>query len=137
MRISPPPWLQDFTDEVCSCLRQLADADLGCHFHLVDGTWEVSLFFAATEYVGGELDGRRTFPTFWADLNQLMSVLEVEEMYWQANAVDEQDELGTHLAFRGNYQQHQVWLRLLAEAPHSLPSGQHIEAYRGGEVENW
>ncbi|MCA9087639.1 MAG: hypothetical protein KDA90_03280 [Planctomycetaceae bacterium] len=137
MRLTPPQWMHLFIDEVCRCQRQLSGTSLGCHYHKEGDVWEVTLFCAATEVVGGPHDGERMHPTFWTDLKQLTGLLDVEEMYWQANALDEQDQLGTHLSIIGRYNDHPIWLRILAASPGGLPPGQHVAPNFGTVTENW
>jgi hypothetical protein len=55
---SPPEWLQELAD---AAALQLIPADvlspIGCHFGFADEAWEISLFAASTQIVGGKHDG--------------------------------------------------------------------------------
>ncbi len=137
MQTSPPLWLRNFTDEVGNCLQVLNDPALGCHFHLENDIWEITLFFAATEILGGEQDGVRHQSPFWVDVQRLCEFFQIDQFQWQAHAVDEDDALGTHLSITGNYSGHAVWLRILANSPPELPAGQLTEATCGNVLENW
>lgn len=137
MNAAPPSWLRDFTDEVGNCLHPLIDAPLGCHFHPEDGIWEVTLFYAATEVVGGERDGSRTQALFWVDLRQLSEVLEIDQLHWQSHPVDGDDQLGAHVSMTGCYRGQSIWLRILANSPTELPPGQLENSPCGTVMENW
>ncbi|MEZ5943381.1 MAG: hypothetical protein R3C18_18455 [Planctomycetaceae bacterium] len=137
MKLPPPQWLHDFTDEIGACLHTLDEPSLGCHFHFADEVWEVTLFFAATEVVGGAFDGVRTQPTFWLDVRQLFSVMDVDQMHWQSQAVNSDDDLAAHVSVTGQYHGKSIWLRVLANSPAAMPPGQTTESSRGDMLPIW
>lgn len=137
MQTSPPDWMKDFTDEVGSCLHPLNDTQLGCHFYLERGIWEVTLFFAATEVVGGKHDGVRRQAPFWVDVRALGQVFDLTELYWQSHVMDSDDALGSHLSIVGSYVGNSIWLRVLQNAPSELPAGHLAPAACGEILENW
>ena len=91
---SPPEWLQELADAVA---LQMTPADVlapvGCHFCLVDGTWEISLFAAGTQIVGGKKDGVVRASRFSVDLQSLVKHFsEIESFSWQALRLSADDE---------------------------------------------
>src|SRR5215218_4529675 len=101
----PPDWLKDFANTV---VRHLVPAEamppVGCHYAQVDDQWEVTLFAGATEVVGGKKDGARRPPCFSLDVMRVVQHFEhVHLLEWQAQPVDDEDELGAHLSIEGHY----------------------------------
>lgn len=134
-----PEWLKRLVERVCGCIDLLQDAPpIGCHFAEHDDTWEVTVFVASTEIVGGVHDGRRIPSLFVADLSQVLLVFEsVESCGWQPHRVDKEDELGAHVAIHGQFEGHQVWLRILAEAPEKFEAGRHANLLDRMIVDVW
>ncbi len=134
-----PTWLRELADAVAA---QIAPAELlaplGCHFCEVDGQWEVSLFAAATEVVGGSRDGRRRQSKFTLNVLKVLGMLdEIKAIHWQNRAVNRSDELGAHISIEARYAGHAVWLRVLADAPRRFSSGRQIRVNDDAIVETW
>ncbi|QDT38834.1 hypothetical protein [Stratiformator vulcanicus] len=105
-------------------------APLGCHYrhNELRDEWEITLFAAKTEIIGGPDDGRNTASRFWLDLDQLRGIMtEVASFGWQAVEAGEGDEVGPNVAVIGQYQGYQVWLRILAEAPARYEAGRSAD----------
>lgn len=102
------------------------DASLGGHVHLdeTSNQWEITFFRSRTSIVGGSRDGRRRVSRFHLDLAGLLDVFDhVRRTAWQTHPLDEDDELGSHVAIEGVFAGHDVWVRILAEPPERFESG--------------
>jgi len=131
-----PEWLAELADLVAARIEP-ADprAPIGCHFCEVEGVWEVTLFVSRTEIFGGEFDGQAIPGRFIIDLGGLLSVLdELHGCWWQPFSVAADDELGPHVALEGIYAGHEVWIRVPAQQPGSIPSGR-VANMLGGTIE--
>lgn len=136
---SPPQWLRELADAAAP-LMMPADvmAPIGCHFCLVDGTWEISLFAAATQIVGGKNDGVLRPSRFHLDVQALMGLFsEVRNVSWQALPFAANDELGPHIALEGVYGGNAVSLRILARAPRRFEPGRRAIIYEHAWEEIW
>jgi hypothetical protein len=132
MPTPPPKWIQELADAVA---LQLIPADslapIGCHFCPVEGgVWEVALFIASTEIVGGSQDGKLRYSRFHLDLQAVCrQFAQVEEVSWQAHPLGDNDELGPHVAIEGRYGNCNVRLRILAFPPDQFPAGRRAVTY--------
>jgi hypothetical protein len=109
-------------------------APVGCHFfheHASD-TWEVSLFVSRTEVLGGPADGKRVPAGLQINI---MTVCEAFDsppaIYWQAEKIAHDDELGNHLSFEGIARGQSIWLRILQEPPEWSGAGRVVHAADG------
>lgn len=139
MNPTPPEWLKDFADAV---VRYLVPAGamppVGCHYAQEDEQWEVTLFAAATEVIGGRRDGARRPSCFSVDVLRVAQHFDdVHLIEWQAHPVDIDDELGAHLSIEGNCSGHSVWLRILAEAPARFSAGRYARVNEQLWEEAW
>ena len=135
----PPDWLQQFANIM---VRHFVPADVmppvGCHYAHVDDQWEVTLFAAATEVIGGQKDGARRPACFSLDVLRVVEHFDdVHLLEWQAHPVGPDDELGAHLSVEGHYAGHPVWLRLLAEAPSRFTAGRYARVNERLWEEAW
>ena len=137
--LSLPEWLKQLADAVA--LRILPVdvlAPVGCHYCLVDGTWEIALFAASTQIVGGEKDGRLRMSRFTLDLNAVTSLFtEVTNLTWQAQSFAADDELGPHVSIEGSCGGHSVWLRILSRPPRRFAPGRRAIVYEPAWEETW
>jgi hypothetical protein len=135
----PPEWLSALADLIAEAIIGVdAPAPLGCHFFHNESVdqWEITLFPGATEIVGGRHDGRVKPSPFALDLARLSWVLnDVERFHWQTHSLGDSDDLGPHVSLEGTYEDHNVWLRILAEAPEQFPIGRRVDA-SGEEIED-
>ena len=128
---SPPEWLQQLADAVAPLMIP-ADilAPVGCHFCFADETWEISLFAASTQIVGGKNDGVLRPSRFQVDLLALTKLFsEIHELTWQALPIAADDELGPHIAIRGACGENTVALRILSRAPRQFEAGRRAIVY--------
>jgi len=137
----PPNWLKSMANQVASLMYDVdVLAPIGCHFfHNANrDEWEVTLFASSTEIVGGEWDGVLAPSKFCFDILKLGEIFEeVSSLHWQALPVDYDDQLGCHISIEGRYEDHQVWVRVLAESPEEFEPGRRIEAYEFDLREMW
>ena len=113
-------------------------APIGCHHFLNEetGQYEVTLFAAKTEIVGGADDGRQEDSRFCLDLNGIFKLFEsVVDFHWQTSAAHEEDDLGAHISIEGIYEGHSVWLRILASAPAQFDHGRTANVHTQ-QIEN-
>jgi hypothetical protein len=121
---SPPSWLAEFVNSVATHVLPVADsAPLGCHYHLDDdGVWEVTLFAARKETVGGPQDGHVRPSRFRVDLLAVCAEFQtIHGVSWQAQRMGRRDELGPHVAVEGEFRGTTIWLRIPAAAPQQFP----------------
>lgn len=125
MKKSPPNWLTVFTDEVTQSIHAHdVMSPLGCHFHREGEVWEITIFAARTEIVGGPQDGRTTHSRFDVDIKPILDQFsEVSALYWQAQSLGSRDELGPHVAIEGIHKGRQIWLRVTSTAPRRFGPG--------------
>ena len=105
---------------------------IGCHYYFnkVSDQWEVSLFAANTETIGGERDGCVSYSRFGLDLKELMTAFdEIATCSWQALSLGSDDEVGPHVSLEGTFEGHNVWLRVLAQPPARFRTGRYLKAY--------
>ena len=135
----PLGWLANFTNQVCQAIEHLGEPlPVGCHVHLDCDTWEVSIFVASTEIVGGQHDGERVASNFVVDVLKLLMVFDdVESSSWQAQRYAEDDDLGPHLSVIGAFEGHSIWLRILSEVPDQLPAGRIADVIQNRIIDTW
>jgi hypothetical protein len=136
---TPPEWLQELAD---AAALQMIPADIlapvGCHFCLVDETWEISLFASNTQIVGGKKDGVLRPSRFQVDLQAVTKLFsEVHNLSWQPLALAADDELGPHVAIDGTYAGHSISLRILSRAPKQFAAGRRAIVYENAWEETW
>ena len=135
----PPQWIQDLTRAVAEHIYSFdVLSPVGCHFYKVESQWEVTIFASSTEVVGGPKDGMRTSSNFSLDLYKVHKVLDdVSEFRWQPLSLGDEDELGPHISLEGTREGHEIWLRILSEAPADIEPGRIIWAYDGRMEQVW
>ena len=138
---SPPYWLAEMADLVASEIQGVdLLSPIGCHYFFddADDRWEVALFAAGTETVGGAHDGTVTPSKFTVDLINIADIFsEISKLNWQAQPLDGTDELGPHLSVEGTYAGADVWLRILAQPPKRFQNGRFARAYEMRLDEAW
>ena len=136
---SPPEWLQQFADAVALQMNPVdLLAPVGCHFCLVDETWEITLFVSSTQIVGGKKDGVFRHSRFNVDLQSVTDLFsDVRKMSWQALPMAADDELGPHLSMEGSCGRNPVWLRILSRAPKRFEVGRRAAVYDAAWEETW
>ena len=129
---SLPTWIEQLTESVIEHIQPVdLMAPIGCHvFHNPElNEWEVTLFAARTEVVGGQFDGKITSSKFVLDLQKLSELFStVTRIQWQSHSIDQDDELGPNVSVEGMYNGHQVWLRILADSPERFETGRYVHS---------
>jgi len=96
-----------------------------------DGFWEVVMYPSPVELVGGALDGDVVTLGFTLHLEGLRAAFQrVDELCWNALGVIGHEE--PYVAIEGEYQGHEVYLRILACAPEDEEPGIEIDRSKGG-----
>jgi hypothetical protein len=89
---------------------------LGFRWRDEEDFWEIDAYPTLVELIGGAADGAVVTPGFSLDLDHLRRAFEqVEDFGW--NAIGWPDGDGPFIWIEGVYQGHDVFLRVLAEAP--------------------
>ena len=133
-----PQWLQVFVDQVLHGM--LETTLIGCHyFHNVAANeWEVSIFELPTEIYGGAADGMQVSSRVRVDLAAITSAFDsLSNIWWQAERISEDDELGNHLSFEGIAGGFRVWLRILRNVPAERSLGRSDHARDELTEESW
>ena len=138
---NPPSWLTQLANDV---VEQMIAVDVlapvGCHYYHDESRdqWEVAVFAAKTETVGGRFDGRMIPSRFHIDVLGLLKVFgKADQVHWQALSMGDEDDLGAHLSIEGTYCGHAVWLRVLSAAPDQFEAGRYFDAHEMRMVERW
>jgi len=137
--VAPPSWLATFADQVAAQIHPIdVLAPLGCHYHLDEEVWEVTLFVSKTEVIGGPKDGRLKNSRFQLDIKGVLETFDaVESCAWQPMGLGEEDEVGPHLSIEGIYAGHPIWLRLPATAPQQFDPGRYAVVHERRWKEVW
>lgn len=113
-------------------------APIGCHVHRSPDSWEVTLFVAATEVVGGSRDGKTCPSRFFVDVLGISRLFEkLQSVSWQAQGLGAEDEVGPHVAFEGVVHNESLWLRIPALAPRQFPPGRRAHVHQQLWEEIW
>lgn len=122
---TPPTWLAEFADRVAALVLPVdVQAPVGCHFCCEAGVWEVTLFMAKTEILGGPRDGLQRPSRFCLNLAELTALFaSVSSFHWQAHSLGRRDDLGAHVSVEGEVAGQRVWLRIPARVPETLDIG--------------
>ncbi len=123
-----PLWLDALLEAVGACME--ADSPmgpLGWRYGEEAGFWEIVVYPTQVELVGGADDGAVVWPGFSVDLEQLRSVFDsVTAMGWNALGLHDPDS--PYVYVEGIYDGHEVFLRVLAQAPEEEEPGMKIDA---------
>ena len=136
---SAPSWLEGFANDAArSMLDSEMIAPIGCHYHYNENRneWEVTVFISATEVVGGARDGMLVPCCVQLNVSHVIELFaEMPTVHWQSGPIQEDDEVHQHVSFEGRVHGHNVWLRMLAQAPGRVGPGRLLHASTG-ELEN-
>lgn len=125
-----PEWLAGFVETVGSHMSEDDPAGpLGFRFREEEGTWEVVVYPAPVELVGGAHDGEVVDPGFRLDVEGLRSDFDsIQEIGWDSLALRDMD--GPHLWIEGTFDGHEILLKMLASAPDDEGPGGKVSADR-------
>lgn len=121
-----PDWLETLVDLIGSAMEPHSFAGpLGYRYHhdAEDEVWEVIVYPVPVSLEDGSEDGAIVAPGFTLDLMPVLDAFEaLEAVYWIAHSFP-YDALSPSVAIEGRYQQHDVSVQVLAEAPEDEPPG--------------
>ena len=102
---------------------------LGLRYHEDAGFWEVDVYPTPVEMVGGADDGAIVSTNFSLDLERLRSCFErIDDAGWNAFGWPSGD--GPFVWIEGLFRGHDVWLRVMAEAPEDEEPGAKLRVTR-------
>ena len=135
----PPEWLATLANEVAAQIEPLGTmGPIGCHYHSGPAGWEITVFTALTEVVGGPHDGRVFGSRFEVDLKALVNIFsDVTAIRWQSESLGKQDELGAHLSIEGRYGEEPVCVRIPAVSPERFEPGRKMLVHHRSWQETW
>lgn len=137
----PPSWLRWLSNDAArGIVADECHAPIGCHFYLNPDKqeWEVSIFVAATEIVGGQMDGKILPLQLQLNIGHVMNLFdEMPEVFWQSDPISDDDELAQHISFEGKARGHRLWLRILKESPEGTGPGRLLHAHNGKMENLW
>jgi hypothetical protein len=120
-------WIKDFVRVVsASLLTDRSTRRLGIRYRVDDGNWEISVY---PIHEGGdheEVEGSGASPSFAWNIEELRSIFDsIDASGWYA--VPPGGTGCPYLWIEGNYQTHEVFLRLLPGEPDHVESGEQCE----------
>jgi hypothetical protein len=123
-----PAWLTSLVEVVADAMTSHGvPGPLGFRYREEDGAWDVLVHPLPVELVGGAHDGGVVSPCFALDLEQVRSAFtRVDDVAWTAHAAGPEDE-GPCISWEGEYDGHEVWLRVLAFAPDDEEPGMKLD----------
>lgn len=124
-----PQWLTSLVDAVGNCMEvHCAAGPLAFRWGSEDDFWEVMVYCAPGEAVGGAEDGAVLVPGFSLDVSELMSIFEeLRDSHWQSHSFGPHGHKGSHISIEGVFQGHHVYLQVLAEAPEDEKPGFKVD----------
>ncbi len=138
---SPPAWLRWFANDAARAILDSAShAPIGCHYHFGEEhhEWEVTVFVSDTEVVGGPRDGTLVPCSVQVDVSHAVGLFDdVPKIYWQSGVVQKGGHTDQYVSLEGPVRGHQVWLRVLAQAPQQAGAGRLLHASTGELEDLW
>ena len=140
--MSPPPtWLAELANRVATEMYPIdVMSPIGCHYFYSDESsqWDLTLFAADTEVVGGARDGSRSPSKFNLDLSHLNTMFsKITNFHWQALPMGPNDDLGPHVSVEGIFRGQRVWLRILSQSPECFETGRKAKPYELSMEDVW
>jgi len=122
-----PDWLEQLVEVVVANVEpDNVVGPLVFRYGEEDGFWEVVLYPSPVELVGGTVDGDVVAPGFTLHLEGLRAAFQrVDELCWNALGLVGND--GPYVVIDGEYQGHEVYLRILAYAPEDEEPGTKVD----------
>src|SRR5262245_57080787 len=119
-------WLDGLLEAVSACVEVTsAMGPLGYRYREEDGFWEIWIYPTPVELVGGAHDGAVVAPDFSLDLEELRSFFDsIEALGWHALGLNWSE--GPHVYVEGVYEGHEVYLKVLAQAPEGEEPGMKV-----------
>ena len=131
--VEVPTWLDGFASAAAEHIHGVDIlSPLGCHcYHnQARNEFELTLFASRTQVVGGRLDGREIGCNFDVRINDVMDLFdEPPQVGWQALPKGNEDQIGPHISFEGEYMGQAVWLRILSGSPERFDHGRNLDVH--------
>lgn len=137
---NPPLWLRSFANDVAGAVEfGTTEIPLGCHFFrdAERSIWEVTLFAGRTEVFGGPADGRAFPLSFSVSVDAVAELFDLRPTIAWISDMSEENSPGPHLSLRGLRFEHQVWLRILQQAPEWAGPAVLVESDTGVMIDCW
>jgi hypothetical protein len=117
-------WLKEFAEVVSSGLLTDRPTDkLGLRYRVDGGYWEITVYPLSVGAAGEEIKGNARSENVAWDIEKLQSVFDrIDGLGWYAACSDETES--SYVWLEGGYQDHEVFLRLLAAEPDHLEAGE-------------
>ena len=128
----PPNWIEDFVRKLShSLFPQTAHSPLGCHYHLEEDCWEVTIFPSLTNHLDQESGDWMTQPAaFTFDIQQAMPLFEeIFHIDWITVPMNEENEIGPHLQFEGIVNGETILIRLCSDIPKRFQSDPDLNVH--------
>jgi len=129
----PEVWLHRLAGAVAGCMEANSPmGPLGYRYGEDDGLWQIDLYPTPVELLGGAADGEVVAPGFSLDIEQLRSLFDrIDAVAWQSLGFP--DDEGPHVSIEGIYQEHEVFIRVLAFAPEDEEPGMKLDTTGRGQ----
>ena len=126
-----PAWLEEFVKVVSSgLLTDRSTGPLGIRYREDDGHWEISVYPIRSGVDLEEAEGSAASPGFAWDIEELRSVFDsIDGSGWYAVCPGGTES--PYVWIEGDYQEHEVFLRLLPGAPVHDEPGEKDEVWKG------
>jgi len=116
--LEPQEWIDSLISAVTDCIfvqNVIDEFRFKYYFNNDMDCWDIIMYPAPIELMGGARDGEIVSPPFSLDVGSLGSVFEkVDSMLWSALGSGPWDNEGQRIFVEGVYQGHKVCLRVLA-----------------------
>ena len=128
-----PAWLDSLVEFVADCMEvHNASGPLGMRCGQEGDHWDVMVYLAPGELVGGAVDGSIVSPGFSLDVQRLSAAFDqLVGVHWQAQAFSPHDYEGQYISVEGVYEGHDVYLQILSEAPEDEHPGFKLNTVTG------
>lgn len=137
----PPSWVQwlgNDTVRTISC-KDENESPIGCHYFYDSDAdmWEISVFAAATEIIGGPLDGTRFSTPVTINLSAFAGLFDSTPEVRPASDPRNTDQRPSHVSCEGRVRGRTVWLRVLKNAPDEVEPGRILHSDNGHVETLW
>ena len=127
----PPAWLEALVELVAKAIEgHDTMGPFGYRYRQEDDQgWAILLYPTPIELLDAAEEERTlASPGFSLDIHQLQGVFEdVHELYWNAHGFDPRGLDGPSILIEGSYENHNVYLEVLAYAPEDEPPGMQVD----------
>lgn len=131
----PPSWVQwlgNDTVRTISCDDQ-SQSPIGCHYFYdtESDVWQISIFAASTEIIGGPLDGTIFSTPISIDLAAFANLFDSPPNVKSNSDTSKSDHRPSYVSCEGRVRGRTVWLRVLKDAPEEFGPGRILNSDNG------